>query len=58
MKKHLFIVLLLSLSLVTIAQNKKVAVMETKVSSGVTAFQSNVVRGAMESAVSKAKGFR
>ena len=57
MKKHLFIVLLLSLSLVTIAQNKKVAVMETKVSSGVTAFQSNVVRGAMESAVSKAKGF-
>lgn len=57
MKKYLFIILLLSLSLVTMAQNKKVAVMETKVSSGVTAFQSNVVRGAMESAVSNAKGF-
>lgn len=57
MKKHLFIVFLLSLSFVAIAQNKKVAVMETKATSDVTAFQSNVVRGAMESAVSKAKGF-
>ena len=57
MKKLLFIILLLSLSVVTMAQNKKVAVMETKASSGVTASQSNVVRFGMESAVSKAKGF-
>lgn len=56
-KKIMLVFVVVSLSLVAMAQNKKVAVMETKAASGVTAFQSNVVRGAMESAVSKAKGY-
>lgn len=39
------------------AQNKKVAVMETKTNESVTSFQSNMVRGGMETAVSNAPGF-
>ncbi len=57
MKNLLFFVLLLSLSLGLYSQDKKVAVMETKAGQGVTAFQSNMIRGGMETAIANAKGY-
>ena len=56
MKKILFI-LLFSVPILLSAQNKKVAIMETKSNEGVTSFQSNMVRGGMETAVANAKGY-
>ena len=57
MKKHLIFILMILLSLGLYAQNKKVAVMETKAGPGVSAFQSNMIRGGMETAIANAKGY-
>ena len=56
MKKTLFI-LLFSIPLLLSAQNKKVAIMETKSNEGVTSFQSNMVRGGLETAIANATGY-
>lgn len=57
MKKFLFTIAILFLGFTAFAQNKKVAVMETKNIQGVSAFQGNIVRGGMETAVANAKGY-
>ena len=58
MKKSIVLsFVLLAFSLALNAQNKKVAVMETKVNEGVSSFQSNMVRGGMETAVANAPGY-
>lgn len=56
-KSVIFTVVLLACSLALCAQTKKVAVMETKVNEGVSSFQSNMVRGGMETAVANASGY-
>lgn len=56
MKKTLFI-LLFSIPLLLSAQNKKVAIMETKSNEGVSSFQSNMVRGGLETAIANATGY-
>ena len=56
-KRILNIVALLAISLALNAQSKKVAVMETKNIQGVSAFQGNIVRGGMETAVANAPGY-
>lgn len=55
--KNYLLVLLLLLPAMMIGQTKKVAVMETKNIEGVSAFQSNMVRGGMEVAVANAPGY-
>lgn len=55
--KILFIVAIVFTAVSLHAQNKKVAVMETKNIEGVSAFQSNMVRGGMEVAVANAQGY-
>ena len=55
--RNYFVVLFLSLSVLSFAQNKKVAVMETKAGQGVTTFQSNMIRGGMETAIANADGY-
>lgn len=57
MKKSILTIVLLAFSLALVAQTKKVAVMETKNIEGVSAFQSNMVRGGMEVAVANAPGY-
>ena len=58
MKKNILLLLLLAFVAFTAsAQNMKVAVMETKVSDGVSEFQGNMVRGGMEAAVALAEGY-
>ena len=57
MKRLVVSVFLLITVFAATAQNKKVAVMETKTNESVTSFQSNMVRGGMETAVSNAPGF-
>jgi hypothetical protein len=58
MKKAILLALLfLDISLLVTAQNKKVAVMETKVNEGVSSFQSNMVRGGLETAIANAIGY-
>lgn len=58
MKKTLLLsFLLLAFMMTSVGQNKKVAVMETKVNEGVSSFQSNMVRGGMETAVANAPGY-
>lgn len=57
MKKTFILFMLLASVLSLLAQNKKVAVMETKNIEGVSAFQSNMVRGGMEVAVANANGY-
>lgn len=57
MKRLVVSVFLLITVFAATAQNKKVAVMETKTNEGVTSFQSNLVRGGMETAVSNAPGY-
>ena len=58
MKRIVPIALLLFVfSVMATAQTKKVAVMETKNIEGVSAFQSNMVRGGMEVAVANAPGY-
>jgi len=57
MKRLLLSIVILTFTLAATAQNKKVAVMETKTNESVTSFQSNMVRGGMETAVSNAPGF-
>lgn len=56
-KKLLFTALMLAFLATVSAQNKKVAVMETKAAPGVSTMQSNIVRGGMEVAVSNAFGY-
>ena len=56
-KRLLFTSLMLLFVLTVAAQTKKVAVMETKNIEGVSAFQSNMVRGGMEVAVANAPGY-
>ena len=53
----LFVTLMLAFVVTVSAQNKKVAVMETKAAPGVSTMQSNIVRGGMEVAVSNAFGY-
>lgn len=53
----LLLIVSLAVSHALNAQNKKVAVMETKNIEGVSAFQSNMVRGGMEVAVANANGY-
>lgn len=48
---------LLVFAMTSLGQSKKVAVMETKNIEGVSAFQSNMVRGGMEVAVANAPGY-
>lgn len=55
--KILLITALMMITGIVCAQNKKVAIMETKRNDGVTAIQGNIVRGSMESAVSNAPGY-
>lgn len=50
-------VFVLALVVTSWAQTKKVAVMETKNIQGVSAFQGNIVRGGMETAVANAPGY-
>ena len=57
MRKIVLIVICLASVLALPAQTKKVAVMETKNIEGVSAFQSNMVRGGMEVAVANAPGY-
>ena len=57
MKKSLIFIVLLCLSLGLYSQDKKVAVMETKAGQGVSAFQANMIRGGMETAIANAKGY-
>ena len=57
MKKSLIFTMLLILSLGLYSQDKKVAVMETKAGQGVSAFQANMIRGGMETAIANAKGY-
>lgn len=56
-KKLLFTTILLAFILTISAQNKKVAIMETKANDNVSAFECNVVRGCMETAVTNAPGY-
>lgn len=56
-KRLCFTVAMFLLLLTASAQTKKVAVMETKNIEGVSAFQSNMVRGGMEVAVANAPGY-
>lgn len=56
-KEHVLFTVLMAISVALSAQNKKVAVMETKVNEGVSSFQSNMVRGGMETAVANALGY-
>lgn len=56
-KTILLIAALMATTVALDAQNKKVAVMETKVNEGVSSFQSSMVRGGMEAAVANAPGF-
>lgn len=49
--------ILLVFAMTSLGQSKKVAVMETKNIEGVSAFQSNMVRGGMEVAVANAPGY-
>jgi len=58
MKKHVVLtILLLMVSFLLPAQNKKVAVMETKCDGNVNNMQKNMVRGGMEVAVANAPGY-
>ena len=59
MKRLFTLVLMMLVTSFIMAQTpvKKVAVMETKASAGVSDFQSQMVRGAMEAAVVTAKGY-
>ncbi len=57
MKKAFVLLMLLASVLSLMAQTKKVAIMETKTNEGVSSFQSNMVRGGMETAVANAAGF-
>lgn len=57
MKRIFFFFALVLISSAVVGQTKKVAVMETKVNEGVSSFQSNMVRGGMETAVANAPGY-
>lgn len=59
MKKLFILTVMMLFTSLLVAQNqpKKVAVMETKVAEGVSDFQSNMIRGAMETAIANAKGY-
>ncbi len=56
-KVFLIVTCLVSVLALSAQNNKKVAVMETKNIEGVSAFQSNMVRGGMEVAVANAPGY-
>ena len=55
--KKLVLLLALIATIPLCAQTKKVAIMETKTNEGVSSFQSNMVRGGMETAVANADGY-
>lgn len=55
--RTILIVVFATISIFLNAQTKKVAVMETKNIEGISAFQSNMVRGGMEVAVANAQGY-
>lgn len=58
MRKILLFVALMLVFVVTVsAQNKKVAVMETKADRSVSTFQSKIIRGSMEVAAAHASGY-
>ena len=58
MKRVLLLLLIVGFSVFCMAQNKKVAVWETKCSDkSITSFQSTMVRGGMEAAVANASGY-
>lgn len=58
MKRVLLLLLIVGFSVFCMAQNKKVAVWETKCSDkSITSFQSTMVRGGMEAAVANAPGY-
>ena len=59
MKKFFTLTVMVILTSLLMAQNqpKKVAVMETKAADGVSEFQANMIRGAMETAIANAKGY-
>lgn len=56
-KVFLIVTCLVSVLALSAQNNKKVAVMETKINEGVSSFQSNMVRGGMETAVANAAGY-
>lgn len=56
-KRLVLLIVFIAIAGVIIAQNKKVAIMEPKANEGVSAFQSNMVRGGMETAVVNADGY-
>lgn len=56
-KRLVLLIVFIAIAGVIIAQTKKVAIMEPKANKGVSAFQSNMVRGGMETAVVNADGY-
>lgn len=56
-KVFLIVTCLVSVLALSAQNNKKVAIMETKTNEGVSSFQSNMVRGGMETAVANAPGY-